>query len=79
MGLGMPNMELGRPRDYRAVGRAAFFLGLIPEFPLGHGAGKRKEERRKENHALCHQRIAALVIFRAKMIWFIACEAHTKL
>lgn len=32
---------------HSAVGRTATFMGLIPKFPLGHEAGKRKEEMRK--------------------------------
>ena len=43
----MPNVESGRPRDHRAAGRATAFVGLIPKFPRGRGAGKRKEETRK--------------------------------
>ena len=47
VGSGMPNVESGRPRDHRAAGRATAFVGLIPKFPRGRGAGKRKEETRK--------------------------------
>lgn len=32
---------------HSAVGRTTTFMGLIPKFPLGHEAGKRKEEMRK--------------------------------
>lgn len=56
-------MELGRHRDHTAVGRAMTFTGLIPKFPLTHGAGRRKGERRRKTLALYCQRRADLVIF----------------
>lgn len=48
--LGFRNAKRGirRPRGHHsAFGRTTTFMGLIPKFPLGHEAGKRKEEMRK--------------------------------
>lgn len=45
----MPDVESGRTGDHRAVGRAVTFTGLIPKFPLGCGAGKRKGGKEMKN------------------------------
>ena len=48
VGFGNAKRGIRRPRGHHsAVGRITTFMGLIPKFPLGHEAGKRKEEMRK--------------------------------
>ena len=48
VGFGNAKRGIRRPRcHHSAVGRITTFMGLIPKFPLGHEAGKRKEEMRK--------------------------------
>lgn len=65
----MSRIRLGRPRDHRAVGS---FHELLPKFPLGHGAGRGKEEKTEYTRELFCQKVAGLVTVSAKAVWLSA-------